>query len=59
MSNKKKLIKKVSFSYITKGHIGFAQIEVNCRTKDDLKEALNFATRACTLIPQVRKEIKP
>ena len=41
--NKRKLIKNVRFDFLREGHIGCINIEVDCETIEDLKEAVEFA----------------
>lgn len=46
-----KLIKKVQFDFLRAGNVGCIHVEANCKTVEDLKEALEFAKEASKLIP--------
>ncbi|XZM32309.1 hypothetical protein ACSXAY_10280 [Clostridium perfringens] len=54
MNKKIKLTKSVSFAFITKGNSGHLYVEADCKTKEDFKEALEFAKEASKLIPQIK-----
>ncbi|WP_338630735.1 hypothetical protein [Clostridium baratii] len=55
MENKKELIKKVQFDFLRAGQVGCVHVEADCKTVEDLKEALEFAKEASKLIPPISK----
>lgn len=50
---KEELIKRVRFDFLREGNIGCIHVDVDCKTVEDLKEALEFAKEASNLIPPV------
>lgn len=55
---KNTLVKKVQFDFLREGHIGCIHVEANCKTKEELKEALDFAKEASKLIPPIDENLK-
>ena len=55
MNKAKKLVKKVKFDFLREGEIGCVHVEVDCDGLEDLKEAVEFAKAASSLIPPTEK----
>ena len=55
MNKAKKLVKKVKFDFLREGEIGCVNVEVDCDSLEDLKEAFEFAKAASSLIPPTEK----
>ena len=51
------LIKKVRFDFLRDGKIGCCHVEVDCQTKEDLEQALEFAKEASNLMPAIGETI--
>lgn len=50
-----KLVKKVQFDFLRAGQVGCIHVEADCKTVEELKEALEFAKEASKLIPQTKE----
>lgn len=48
---KKKTVKNVSFDFLKAGTVGCVHVTAECKTIEDLEEALEFARYASKLIP--------
>lgn len=57
--SKDALIKNVRFDFLSGGNIGCIHIETNCKTIEELKEAIEFAKEASYLIPPVGEKPSP
>ncbi len=51
--NKKRLVKKVSFYFISEGRIGYMYVDIECSGIEEVKEALKFAEEASKLVPPI------